>query len=133
MQRLWDLAHALDVCSKRMARSLGVTGPQRLVIRVVGQTPNCSANDISTTLNLHPSTLSGILSRLEHQGLLARTKDPADRRRSLFMLTEHGLEIDRERRGTVEASVKRALARADAQMIDRTTEMIDLLVLELAK
>ena len=38
MQRLWDLVHALDVRSKRMAKELGVTGPQRLVIRVLGGT-----------------------------------------------------------------------------------------------
>ena len=32
MQSLWALAHALEVRSKRMARTLGVTGPQRLVV-----------------------------------------------------------------------------------------------------
>jgi hypothetical protein len=39
MQRMWDLVHALDVRSKRMAKTLGVTGPQRLVVRVLGQSP----------------------------------------------------------------------------------------------
>ncbi|HLL21691.1 MAG TPA: MarR family winged helix-turn-helix transcriptional regulator, partial [Kofleriaceae bacterium] len=56
MQRLWSLTHALEVRSKRMAKTLGVTGPQRLVIRVIGQTPGMSARDISSTLGIHPST-----------------------------------------------------------------------------
>ena len=34
MQRMWDFVHALDVRSKRMMQSIGVTGPQRLVIRL---------------------------------------------------------------------------------------------------
>lgn len=133
MRRLWDLAHALDVRSKQMAKTLGVTGPQRLVIRVVGQAPGCNANEISTLLNLHPSTLSGILSRLEAQGMLVRAKDPEDARRACFTLTGRGRAIDRERKGTVEAAVRRALARADAETVEEAAQMIDLLVEELVE
>ena len=39
MQRMWDFVHALDVCSKRMMQSIGVTGPQRLVLRVPLRAP----------------------------------------------------------------------------------------------
>ena len=47
MRALWELTHALQVSSKRMARVLGVTGPQRLVIRVVGQSPGITARDLA--------------------------------------------------------------------------------------
>jgi DNA-binding MarR family transcriptional regulator len=99
MQRMWDLAHALDARSKRMARSLGVTGP-RLVIRVLGRSPASTASGISSTLGMHPSTLTGILSRLERQGLIERKSDDVDRRRMRFRLTRKGIAIDRERKGT---------------------------------
>src|ERR1043165_335975 len=101
MRRLWDLVHALDVSSKRMARTLGVTGPQRLVIRVIGQQPRCTARDIAVTLNMHPSTLTGVLARLEKQRAIKREIDATDRRRARFDLTPRGARIDRERRGTV--------------------------------
>jgi DNA-binding MarR family transcriptional regulator len=133
MQRLWDLAHALDVRSKHMAKMLGVTSPQRLVIRVVGQSPGMTARDIAATMNIHPSTLTGVLARLEKHGILVRTIDPVDRRRAHFQLTPAGLRIDRERRGTVEAAVRRALARANAPMIERTEAMLALLVTELVR
>jgi DNA-binding MarR family transcriptional regulator len=87
MQRLWDLVHALAVRSKRMGKTLGVTGPQRLVIRVVGQSPGATASEISDILGLHPSTLTGVLARLEAQRLLQRRTDAADRRRVRFRLT----------------------------------------------
>ena len=61
MQRLWDLTHALNVRSKKMSRDLGVTGPQRIVIRAIGLMPGCSATEIAAALNMHPSTLTGIL------------------------------------------------------------------------
>src|SRR4051812_2431822 len=96
MQRLWDLVHALDVRSKRMAKTLGVTGPQRLVIRVLGRSPALAASDIAQTLGMHPSTLTGILRRLEGHGMLERKVDDADRRRARFRLTALGKQIDRE-------------------------------------
>ena len=133
MQRLWDLAHALEVRSKRMARQLGVTGPQRLVVRVVGQSPGITASQIAATLNMHPSTLTGILRRLQHQRLLERTTDAEDRRSARFTLTRGGVAIDRERKGTVEAAVRRALGRARPPMPEASLEMIALIIAELER
>ena len=133
MQRLWSLTHALEVRSKRMAKVLGVTGPQRLVIRLLGQSPGLSARDIASTLDIHPSTLTGVLARLEKQGMLRRSVDGTDRRRAHFDLTPAGKRVDRERKGTVEAAVRRAMSRATPGMIGNMTEMIELLVTELER
>jgi DNA-binding MarR family transcriptional regulator len=133
MQRLWDLVHALDVRSKRMANTVGVTGPQRLVIRVIGQLTDPTASDIAATLKMHPSTLTGIVSRLQKQGLITRALDKDDRRRSRFRLTDKGLKVDRERKGTVEAAIRRALGRADVTTIAQTVAMVELLVGELER
>lgn len=133
MQRMWDLAHALAVCSKHMAKTLGVTGPQRLVVRVVGRSPEMTASDIAGTLGMHPSTLTGILGRLASRGILERTVDGTDRRRARFRLTALGKKIDRERKGTVEAAVRRALGRADESTIAKTSVMLTLLTEELSR
>jgi MarR family transcriptional regulator, organic hydroperoxide resistance regulator len=133
MKRMWDLVHALDVRSKRMARELGVTGPQRLVIRLLGQNPDMTASDIAATLGMHPSTLTGILSRLEAQGMLARRTDADDRRRLRFKLTARGSRVDRERKGTVEASVRRALARSSETTITNTVDFLGVLTDELVR
>ena len=133
MQRLWDLVHALDVRSKRMAKTLGVTGPQRLVIRVLGRPPAMAASDIAETLGMHPSTLTGILRRLEGHRMIERKVDDADRRRARFRLTARGKQIDRERKGTVEVAVRRALGRADASIIGKTSVMLTLLTEELSR
>jgi len=133
MQRLWDLVHALEVQSRRMAVTLGVTGPQRLAIRVLGRAPGITAGDLATILGLHPSTITGILKRLEGQALIARKVDAEDRRRVRFWLTARGRRVDGERKGTVEASVRRALGRADTTTRKRATQMIELLTLELSR
>lgn len=131
MQRLWDLVHALEVRSKHMARHLGVTGPQRLVLRIVGQTPRCTAREIAATLGLHPSTLTGILARLEARELLTRKIDTQDRRRARFVLTRAGAGINRERRGTVEAAVRTAIARSSPAAVVATASFMQMLAAEL--
>jgi MarR family transcriptional regulator, organic hydroperoxide resistance regulator len=133
MQLLLQLAHALQVRSRRMLRKLGVTAPQRVVVRVVGQTPGIAPRDIAAALRLHPSTLTGVLSRLERDGLIDRRADPADGRRSRIWLTRTGRRVHRERRGTVEAAVRRALGRADRTAIEKTEQVIRLLIEELER
>jgi DNA-binding MarR family transcriptional regulator len=133
MQRLWDLAHALDVTSKRMSRTHGVTGPQRLVVRIVGQNPDATASQIALTLGMHPSTLTGILARLEERGMLRRSVDARDRRRARFRLTAAGKRINKRHGGTVEAAVRRGLARADETEVGHASRVIACLVEELTR
>jgi MarR family transcriptional regulator, organic hydroperoxide resistance regulator len=109
MQLLWAVVHGLERISKRMTGDIGVTGPQRLVLRVVGLFPGMSAGDLATVLHVHPSTLTGVLQRLVAQRLLARSDDPADRRRAVLRLTKRGARVNTARRGTVEASIGLAL------------------------
>jgi DNA-binding MarR family transcriptional regulator len=116
-----------------MARTLGVTGPQRLVIRVIGQSPEATASTISQMLGLHPSTLTGVLRRLEAQGMITRRIDEEDRRRVRFRLTAAGRRVDAERKGTVEAAIRRALVRAEPGNIQKTVELVQLLVSELSR
>lgn len=109
MQLLWALVHALERTSKRMTAEVGVTGPQRLVLRVVGLAPQVSAGELAAILHVHPSTLTGVLARLVKQRLLTRVADPADRRRAVLTLTARGVRINAVQRGTAEAAVSQAL------------------------
>lgn len=109
MQLLWAVVHGMDKTSKRMTSEIGVTGPQRLVLRVVGLSPGVSAGDVAATLHVHPSTLTGVLQRLIAQRLLARTDDPRDRRRAVLRLTPRGVRANAVSGGTVEAAIAEAL------------------------
>ncbi len=111
MQRLWELVHALDVRSKRMAQDIGVTGPQRLVIRLAARFPQITAGQLAEMLHVHPSTLTGVLQRLESRSILVREPDPADGRRARFRVTPKGRRIDQTRTGTAEAVVTTALQK----------------------
>ncbi len=111
MQVLWIVVHRLDQTSKRMRSQLGITGPQRLALRVIGLYPGVSAGDLARILHVHPSTLTGVLRRLQKQKFLRRRADPQDRRRAVLDLTDSGQAANAVKTGTVEAAVAAALAR----------------------
>ena len=127
LQLLWAVAHGLDKVSKRMTGEIGVTGPQRLALRVVGLFPGLSAGDLAAVLHVHPSTLTGVLQRLVAQRLLKRVEDPTDRRRALLRLTARGARVNALTQGTVESLVARALdgiSRRDRAATRRALERL---------
>jgi DNA-binding MarR family transcriptional regulator len=133
MRALWALDHSLQSASKRMEARLGVTAPQRLVIRIVGRFPGISAGEVSEILHLHPSTLTGVLKRLQERGLVVRRADPADARRALLELTPRGRDVDGLRSGTVESAVRRALRRMPPAAVRTVREATEILAGELAR
>jgi len=133
MQTLWALDHELDSASKRMSARLGLTGPQRLVVRIIGRFPGISAGDLADVLHTDPSTLTGILRRLELRGLVRRTRDDLDRRRALLELTVRGRGVDRLKAGTVEASIRRALQRVSPRAVGAVIRFLDAVAAELSE
>ena len=114
LRLLWSIEHGLQRMSKRMESELGITGPQRLVLRVVGQFPGLSAGALAHIVRLHPSTITGILQRLVARGLLERERDPGDGRRARLRLNPRALVYTRNSPGTVEKTVTQALTRVGA-------------------
>lgn len=111
MQVMWRVVHGFEQRSKRMAAVTGVTGPQRLVLRLVALNPGISATDLAGLLHLHPSTVTGVLQRLERQRLLVRAAHADDRRRAVLTLSAEGRQVNRAKAGTVESEIGLALRR----------------------
>jgi MarR family transcriptional regulator, organic hydroperoxide resistance regulator len=111
MRLLWKIEHGLQATSKRMGSQLGITGPQRLVLRIVTQFPGVSAGDVARILHLHPSTVTGILQRLVEKGLLLRERDRRDTRRVRLRPRARAMGFTKRSGGTVEAAVADVLER----------------------
>lgn len=132
MRLLWAVDHGLHSTSKRMNTSIGVTGPQRLVLRMTGKFPGISAGELAQILHVHKSSLTGVLQRLEARGLLKRTADPEDGRRAIFSLTAKGKELDAVRAGTVEQAIRKVLGRVPKEQIEVTREVLQAVAAALA-
>src|SRR5262245_47335576 len=124
MRLLWRIEHGLQSTSKRMGASLGITGPQRLVLKIVGQFPGISAGEVAHVVRLHPSTLTGVLQRLVDKGLLVRGRDPIDSRRIRLRVSTAAKRFTTNSRGTVEAAVEAALRRMPSPHVRRAREVL---------
>lgn len=124
MRVLWAVDHGLHSASKRMEMQLGVTGLQRFAIRILGRFPTTSAGRLAEILHVHPSTLTGVLRRLEERGYISRQSDPNDARRALFALTPQGRSLNMLQSGTVEAAVRKALAGMSERKLAAAREVL---------
>jgi DNA-binding MarR family transcriptional regulator len=124
LERLWRVNHAMQRMSSRMARELGVTAPQRLIVRCVGKYPGLTAGQLAAMLHVDRGTISAALKLLERKGLLVRSGDPRDRRRTVLGLTAAGRRIDRPTRSTIEATVERLLHRTAAAQLESTGRVL---------
>lgn len=131
MRLLWAVDHGLQSLSKKMKGEMGITGPQRFTLRMIGRKPGISAGALASLLHLDPSTLTGVLQRLEDRGSIKRVVDPKDRRRALFALTPRGRTLDVVKTRTVEAAVRRALGSVSPAQLEGTRVLLAALVREL--
>lgn len=124
MRSIWALDHALQKTSKHIERTLGITAPQRLVIRILGRFPGMQAGQLAAVLHLHPSTLTGVLKRLQRHGFITRRADPRDHRRAAFGLSPKGRAFDVETEGTVEAAVRATFNRLASTKVENAVEVL---------
>jgi DNA-binding MarR family transcriptional regulator len=66
----------------------GLTGPQQSAMHVLVKANGLSLKDLSKELGLAHSTVSGIVDRLQKQGLVERQADEADLRLSKLVVTQ---------------------------------------------
>jgi DNA-binding MarR family transcriptional regulator len=125
LQRLWQLNHALEKLSSAMEKQIGVTAPQRMIIRCIGRYPGMAPSQLAMVLHLDPGTISATLRRLEDKGFVVRRRDRDDKRRVSLGLTAQGRKLDQPVRGTVENGMERLLAGAIPHDITATRKLLE--------
>ncbi len=108
-----------------MAARIGVTSPQRLALRIIHSQPGISSGEVADKLFLDPSTLTGVLQRLESRGLLTRKKDKEDNRRTLLQTTAAGKALLGQGEYTVEAVVREALESEKGRAVRRASAVLE--------
>jgi len=96
----------------------GLTYQQLLVLAIVWERGDVAPGALADELCLDPSTVSGLLGRMERDDLIRREHDTADRRAVRVTATERSLGI-RAELGHLERCVTDALnlTRADAETL----------------
>ena len=134
LRALWHLEHALERASKRMENSMGISGPQLFALRIIGMRPAITAGELAAALHLHPSTVTGIVQRLEARKLVKRVSSSNDRRVVRLHLTPAGSKINRPApKGSIERAARTTLARVAGPQLKATTAVMGQFADELMK
>jgi DNA-binding MarR family transcriptional regulator len=89
LRRVVQVVHGY---SKRAEHVAGLTGPQLWAIKVLAESAPIMISELARRMYLHPSTVIGILDRLETRGLVKRARSTEDRRVVTVGLTRRGKE-----------------------------------------
>lgn len=89
LRRVFRVVHRY---SKRAEKVGGLTGPQLWAMKVLAESAPIRVTDLARRMYLHPSTVVGILDRLEQQDQVTRTRSEKDHRVVTVSLTGKGRE-----------------------------------------
>ncbi|OAR23067.1 DNA-binding protein [Streptomyces sp. ERV7] len=72
------------------------TSPQFAVLNTLVASPGLDQRTVGERVGLDRSTIAEVISRLTRRGLLRKTRDPLDGRRSRLAVTDEGRAVHRE-------------------------------------
>lgn len=90
------IIRATDLHSKRLAREVGLTTPQTVVLRAVRDLGEVTTGELSRHVSLSQGTVTIILDRLESRELIERYRSSSDRRVVHSRLTRQGRALLRK-------------------------------------
>ena len=82
--------------TKGIAREVGLTGPQLTVIKLLESFGDLSLSSLSERIRAQNSTVTGIIDRMEREGLVRRERSTTDRRVVYIRLSDKGSKLARE-------------------------------------
>ncbi len=89
------MLRAIELHSRRLSSGFGVTSPQLVCLVTLGEEGPLSNSALAARVYLSPSTVVGIVDRLEEKGLVRRERSKSDRRVVEVSATDEGIALIR--------------------------------------
>ena len=112
-----------------LRRHHDISGPELFALRAV-ERGESNPMRLADRLDMPPSSASRLLDRLVEVGLLARSGDPDDRRKTRLSLTPRGLTTVEDARRLLEESLRAAFGPTSPELVAAATETIAALALD---
>jgi DNA-binding MarR family transcriptional regulator len=90
LRALRRITRAIDLHSRRLANTYGLTGPQLVCLRALQRLGRASPSALAKEVSLSQGTVTGIVDRMLARQLVTRERNPLDRRQVLVGLTSAG-------------------------------------------
>lgn len=137
LQALRRIIRAVDIHSRSLNLEHNITAPQLITLLAVAEKGPLTLAAIAKEVHLSPSTLVGIIDRLEQKNYVRRDRSDRDRRRVHVSLTQQGRkfaesapsplqekfadalsELSIEEQATISRSLQRVVELMEAKELD---------------
>ncbi len=128
LQALRQIIRAVDLHSRQLLGEHKITGPQLITLLTVENYEPVTATAIAGHIHLSPSTVIGILDRLETKRLIRRDRDPKDRRLVQVSLTEQGEVLARSAPSPLQDTLAEAMGKLPETELVTIAESLERIV-----
>ena len=111
--------------SKKAEHETGLTGPQLWAIKTIAQEAPIMVSEIARRMYLHPTTVVGILDRLEKRGFVVRIRSTEDRRVVRVELTEKGHALVRKSPEVAQGLLVSGLESLNSNKLENIARALD--------
>ncbi len=93
--KIRKIVRSINLESKKVLKDYGVSIPQVLCLNYLKSSPDfrSTQKELSSFMNLNPSTVTGIINRLESKGYIARLPKKDDKRKTYIILTSKSYSL----------------------------------------
>ena len=127
--KLRKIIRSINLESKKVEKQFGISIPQLLILQFLSKQEDykTTAKDIKEYINLNASTVSGIITRLESKGLIAKSPKPSDKRTVFIVLTAKGADLLISSPTTLQEKISKKLKQLSPEKIEELNDSIEFL------
>lgn len=108
-------------------KQMNITGPQGMLMGILTHYGEMKISDLSEKLGLSNSTVSGIIDRLEKQGLVERVRSKDDRRVIFVNVTPELRKSAQEHFNQIDKTFEEIMNKATPEELDKILAGLDIL------
>jgi homoprotocatechuate degradation regulator HpaR len=109
-------------------REHGLSDQQWRVLRVLGEHGTVETGRVAREAYILGPSLTGVLARMERDGLIRRERDPADQRRTVVQATPKGVKMVERLSSTIETHYAWLEQSLGKQKLAQLYELLDQLI-----
>lgn len=128
VQSLRRIFKAIQDYSQEVSKKFGITGPQLWALKTISTEGSLSLGELSKKMYLHPSTITGLVDRLEKKGYVLRDRGQKDRRVVKVQLTAQGKKVVRKAPNPIQGKMIYGLNKLKREELNSIYDSVEKLV-----
>ena len=128
LRSLRRITRAIELHSRKLSNTFGLTGPQLVCLRAIGQQGRMTPSALAKEVALSNATVSGIIDRLAARQLVSRERSSRDRRLVQVSLTPAGEALINQAPSPLQEQFVTRLARLPEAEQQRIRDTLDQMV-----